>query len=95
MTSSVLCLVPRPAPLAPVRDAALFDAVVKRAFATRRKMLRRALGDGFGEEVAAAALAASGIAGTRRAEELTVAEFARLADAFADAGVRAQAERDA
>jgi len=84
--SSVLSLVPRPAPLAPVRDPALFEEVVKRAFATRRKMLRRALGDGFGEEVAAAALAASGIAGTKRAEELSVADFARLADAFADAG---------
>ena len=93
--SSVLSLVPRPAPLAPVRDPALFEEVVKRAFATRRKMLRRALGDGFGEEVAAAALAASGIAGTKRAEELSVADFARLADAFADAGVKAQAERDA
>jgi 16S rRNA (adenine1518-N6/adenine1519-N6)-dimethyltransferase len=87
VTSSVLSLVPRAAPLAPVRDAALFDEVVKRAFATRRKMLRRALGAGFGEEVAGVALAASGIAGTRRAEELSVAEFARLADAFAAAGV--------
>ena len=85
VTSSVMSLVPRAAPLAPVRDPALFDEVVKRAFATRRKMLRRALAAGFGEESAAAALAASGIAGTRRAEELSVAEFARLADAFADA----------
>ena len=87
VTSSVLSLVPRPSPLAPVRDAALFDEVVKRAFATRRKMLRRALA-GFGEERAAAALATSGIDGTRRAEELSVADFARLADAFA-AGARA------
>ena len=89
MISSVLSLVPRPAPLAPVRDTALFEEVVKRAFATRRKMLRRALGDGFGEEVAATALAASGVAGTKRAEELSVADFARLADAFADAGAKA------
>ena len=87
--SSVLSLVPRPAPLAPVRDPALFEQVVKRAFATRRKMLRRALGDGFGEEVASAALGASDIAGTKRAEELSVVDFARLADAFADAGVKA------
>ena len=93
--SSVLSLVPRPAPLAPVHDQALFEEVVKRAFATRRKMLRRALGDGFGEAAAAAALGASGIAGTKRAEELSVADFARLADAFADAGVKARAERDA
>ena len=79
--SSVLRLVPRAAPLAPVRDAALFDEVVKRAFATRRKMLRRALA-GFGEQRTTAALAASGLAGTERAEELSVAAFARLADAF-------------
>jgi 16S rRNA (adenine1518-N6/adenine1519-N6)-dimethyltransferase len=85
VTSSVLSLVPRAAPLAAVRDAALFEEVVKQAFATRRKMLRRALAARFGEEGAAAALAASGIAGTRRAEELSVAEFARLADALAGA----------
>ncbi|HVY39605.1 MAG TPA: 16S rRNA (adenine(1518)-N(6)/adenine(1519)-N(6))-dimethyltransferase RsmA [Polyangia bacterium] len=80
--SSVLRLVPRPAPLAPVKDAALFEEVVKQAFATRRKMLRRALA-GFGDQRAAAALAAAGLAGTERAEELSVAAFARLADAFA------------
>jgi 16S rRNA (adenine1518-N6/adenine1519-N6)-dimethyltransferase len=43
VTSSVLSLAPRAAPLAPVRDPALFEAVVKQAFATRRKMLRGAL----------------------------------------------------
>ena len=64
---------------------ALFEAVVKQAFATRRKMLRRALAAAFGEAAVAAALAASGIAGTHRAEELAVADFARLADALADA----------
>jgi 16S rRNA (adenine1518-N6/adenine1519-N6)-dimethyltransferase len=81
VTSSVLRLVPRPAPLAPVKDAALFDEVVKRAFSTRRKMLRRALAS-FGDQRTAAALAASGLTGTERAEELSVAAFARLADAF-------------
>jgi 16S rRNA (adenine1518-N6/adenine1519-N6)-dimethyltransferase len=85
VTSSVLSLVPRPTPLAPTRDPALFEAVVKQAFATRRKMLRRALAARFGEEISGAALAASGIAGTKRAEELSVADFARLADALADA----------
>jgi 16S rRNA (adenine1518-N6/adenine1519-N6)-dimethyltransferase len=85
VTSSVMRLVPRPAPLAAVRDGALFEEVVKQAFATRRKMLRRSLASAFGETVATAALAASGIAGTRRAEELSVADFARLADGLADA----------
>ncbi len=83
--SSVLRLVPRAAPLAPVKDQALFEEVVKRAFATRRKMLRRALA-GFGEPRVTAALAAAGLAGTERAEELSVASFARLADAFAALG---------
>jgi 16S rRNA (adenine1518-N6/adenine1519-N6)-dimethyltransferase len=83
VTSTVLSLTPRARPLAPVRDAALFEEVVKQAFATRRKMLRRALPPAFGEEATARALAESAIAGTKRAEELSVAEFARLADALA------------
>ena len=82
VTSAVMRLSRRPAPLAPVRDQALFARVVKEAFATRRKMLRRSLGDAFGDERAAAAFAASGIAGTRRPEELTVVEFGRLSDAL-------------
>jgi 16S rRNA (adenine1518-N6/adenine1519-N6)-dimethyltransferase len=82
--SSVLSLVPRPTPLAPVHDAGLFEAVVKQAFATRRKMLRGALAGQFGEEAVTAALAAAGIAGTKRAEQLSVADFARLANALAD-----------
>jgi hypothetical protein len=45
-------------------------------------MLRRSLGDPFGAEVAAEALAAADVRGTRRAEELAVAEFGRLADAL-------------
>lgn len=85
VVSSVLRLVPRAAPLAPVRDAALFEEVVKRAFATRRKMLRRALA-GFGDQRTAAALASAGLSGTERAEELSVAAFAKLADAFAAIG---------
>ena len=85
VTSSIVSLTPRPAPLAPVRDAVLFEAVVKQAFATRRKMLRGALSAQFGDEAVAAAFAATGIAGTKRAEELSVADFARLANALAEA----------
>jgi 16S rRNA (adenine1518-N6/adenine1519-N6)-dimethyltransferase len=91
VTSSVMRLVPRAAPLAPVREPALFEAVVKQAFATRRKMLRRALAAGFPEAAVTAALAASGIAGTRRAEELAVADFARLTDGLSDALAAARA----
>jgi 16S rRNA (adenine1518-N6/adenine1519-N6)-dimethyltransferase len=82
VTSSVLRLRPRPQPLASVEDAGTFERVVREAFGTRRKMLRRALEPGFGER-AAMALAAAAIDGTRRAEELSVADFARLANALA------------
>lgn len=83
--SAVLSLVRRSAPLAPVRDAALFARVVKETFSTRRKMLRGSLAHAFGAEAAAVAVEGSGVAGTRRPEELTVAEFARIADALVDA----------
>ena len=81
VTSTVLRLLPRAEPLAAVADPAVFARVVREAFGTRRKMLRRALEPGFGER-AAGALAAAGIEGTRRAEELSVADFARLANAL-------------
>jgi 16S rRNA (adenine1518-N6/adenine1519-N6)-dimethyltransferase len=83
VTSTVLRLRPRTQPLAEVRDASLFARVVREAFGARRKMLRRALEPGFGPR-AATALEAAGIAGTRRAEELSVADFARLTNALAD-----------
>jgi len=84
VTSTVLRLRPRAQPLAEVRDASLFARVVREAFGARRKMLRRALEPGFGGARAAAALEAAGIAGTRRAEELAVADFARLANALTE-----------
>jgi 16S rRNA (adenine1518-N6/adenine1519-N6)-dimethyltransferase len=85
VTSTVVRLRPRRKPLLDVRDGALFALVVREAFGTRRKMLRRALEPAFGAGRAAEALDAAGIAGTRRAEELSVADFARLANALADA----------
>ncbi len=84
VTSTVLRLRPRAQPLAAVDDADLFARLVREAFGARRKMLRRALEPGFGGARAAAALASAGIAGTRRAEELAVADFARLANALAE-----------
>jgi 16S rRNA (adenine1518-N6/adenine1519-N6)-dimethyltransferase len=82
VTSTVLRLRPRRTLLAPVRDPAHFARVVKQAFSARRKMLRRALEPLGGSPAASCALVQAGIEGTRRAEELSVAEFARLADAF-------------
>jgi 16S rRNA (adenine1518-N6/adenine1519-N6)-dimethyltransferase len=84
VTSTVLRLRPRAQPLAAVRDTELFARVVREAFGARRKMLRRALEPGFGGARAAAALAAAGIEGTRRAEELAVADFARLTNALSE-----------
>jgi 16S rRNA (adenine1518-N6/adenine1519-N6)-dimethyltransferase len=88
VTSTVFRLTPRPEWLAPVRDRGLFAAVVRAAFATRRKMLRRALAPAFGDCVGTA-LARAGIEETRRAEELDVAAFARLTDSLAESGAHA------
>jgi len=79
VTSSVVELLPRAAPLAPA-DPVLIERVAAAAFGQRRKMLRQSL-RGLGHDPAAL-LAAAGIAETRRAEELTVAEFAALARAL-------------
>jgi 16S rRNA (adenine1518-N6/adenine1519-N6)-dimethyltransferase len=85
VTSSVMRLESLATPLAPVADERLFERVVKEAFGTRRKMLRRALEPAFGADAIARAFARSGIEGTRRAEELSVADFARLSDAIGEA----------
>jgi 16S rRNA (adenine1518-N6/adenine1519-N6)-dimethyltransferase len=85
VTSTVVRLRPREQPLGEVSDGNLFELVVREAFGTRRKMLRRALEPAFGSASALAALAAAGIDPTRRAEELSVADFARLAKALAHA----------
>ena len=59
------------------------EAVVRAAFAQRRKTLRNALGAVFGVERAEAALGAVGVARSERAERLTLDQFVRLAEAFA------------
>lgn len=82
VASAVVRLTPRPAPLAPAPMGA-FERVTAAAFGQRRKMLRaslKSLGD------PAALLDAAGIDGTRRAEELSIEEFAALARALAGTG---------
>ncbi len=81
--STVVRLVPLAQPLAPVKDLAMYSRVVRGAFSQRRKTLRNALLAAFGDG-ALAALAATGIDLGRRGETLSVAEFARLADALVD-----------
>ena len=73
--SSVVRLVPRPAPLP--CDRAMLEAVTRAAFGQRRKMLRqslRSLGNNTAELIAAA-----GLDPTARAEEVSVEQFVLLA----------------
>jgi 16S rRNA (adenine1518-N6/adenine1519-N6)-dimethyltransferase len=75
----------RPHPDAPaVKDRALFERLVQAVFTRRRKTLENAL-LAFrpdGKTAIRAALAESGIDGTRRPESLEIAEFVRLANSF-------------
>jgi 16S rRNA (adenine1518-N6/adenine1519-N6)-dimethyltransferase len=79
VTSTLVQLLPRAAPLAPCRFRDL-ERVVAAAFGQRRKMLRQSLRS-LGVDVEAL-LAATGIAATARAEELGVEQFCALARAF-------------
>ena len=76
--SSVVRLVPHATPLIQVRDPKLFAYVVRAAFAQRRKTLRNNLKNLCSGD----RLAALGIDPQRRAETLTLAEFATLANAL-------------
>jgi len=81
VTSAVVGLVPRASPLP--ADPAILERVVAAAFGQRRKMLRQSLRS-LGLDPLPL-LAAAGIAPTERAEEVDVAGFVALADAFANA----------
>ena len=78
VTSSVVRLVPRAAPLA--CDSVTLQRVTEAAFGQRRKMLRQSLKT-LGVD-AAALLAAAGIEPTARAEEIPVEGFVALARIF-------------
>lgn len=79
VTSSVVELVPRPAPLAEAEPRAL-ETVVAAAFGQRRKMLRASL-KSLGIDPAPL-IEAAGVHPTQRAEELSVEEFCALARAY-------------
>jgi 16S rRNA (adenine1518-N6/adenine1519-N6)-dimethyltransferase len=79
VTSSVVALTPRALPLAPAAKPVL-ERVTASAFGQRRKMLRSSL-KSLGLPVEPL-LAATGIAPTARAEELSVAQFCALARAL-------------
>jgi len=86
--SAVIRLAFRAEPRCPLRDEAFFRRLVRASFARRRKTLLNNLKafrkiEKTPEEISAL-LAGLNIDGTRRAETLTLAEFAALADALCD-----------
>jgi 16S rRNA (adenine1518-N6/adenine1519-N6)-dimethyltransferase len=83
--SAVLLLEHRSAPRAEIGEAAHFQRVVKAGFSHRRKTLLNALRSdpALGDPASIrAALETAGIEPSRRAETLSIAEFARLAGAL-------------
>ncbi|MBE6032772.1 MAG: 16S rRNA (adenine(1518)-N(6)/adenine(1519)-N(6))-dimethyltransferase RsmA [Firmicutes bacterium] len=70
-----------------VKDEKLFFAVVKAGFGQRRKTLLNSLTGllGFEKSKVSEILESAGIDGIRRAETLSLEEFARIADGFYDA----------
>lgn len=83
VTSSVVEIVPREHPL--VCDPKILSRVTAAAFGQRRKMLRQSLRSLGGD--AAALLQAAEIDPTKRAEEIPVEGFVRLANLFAASGM--------
>jgi 16S rRNA (adenine1518-N6/adenine1519-N6)-dimethyltransferase len=85
VTSSVVRLVPRTAPLAPAHWADM-EVVTRAAFGQRRKMLRSSLRPISGDQGGEALLARAGIDPRSRAEELDIAQFCALARVFGGQG---------
>lgn len=85
--SAVIRIDLHPQPLLDVPDEATFFRVLRAGFSQRRKQLRNALGSGLGIRPAAAAdlLNAAAIDPRRRAQTLTLEEWAALARALRDA----------
>lgn len=84
VTSAVVRLIPRPAPVEGDKDAIF--AVVKAAFAQRRKTLLNALsaayGSRFSKDQLRQIILACGLPETIRGERLGLEQFARLAEAL-------------
>jgi 16S rRNA (adenine1518-N6/adenine1519-N6)-dimethyltransferase len=83
VTSSVVRLIPRPAPLAPAAWETM-ETTTRAAFGQRRKMLRSSLRGIAGPGDGPTLLAKSGIAANLRAEEVDVAGFCALARAYGE-----------
>ena len=82
--SAVIRLRIRKQPPCAVRNEALMFRLIRAGFNQRRKTLLNSLtGAGYAKEALAAALAAAGVPLTARAEQLTLPEWAAIADALA------------
>lgn len=88
--SAVLCMEVCSEPNVKTKDEALFFKVVKAAFAQRRKTLLNCLASGFScDKVTLTEILDSvNIASNIRGEKLELSEFAKIADAFFDAGIK-------
>ena len=76
--SAVVRLVPHRTPLFPDTDSRALDSVVRHAFGQRRKTLRNSLR----AILPATAIEAAGVDPGKRAEQLSLSQFAALADAL-------------
>lgn len=84
--SAVIVCKRRLEPPVKVEDETLFFRVVKAAFSLRRKMLTNSLKNmGINSEQCSSWLAAAGVDGKRRAETLSLEEFAALTNTFKEA----------
>ena len=86
VTSAVVRLDLRPVPAAPVSDSVAFFDLVRAGFSAPRKQLRNSLGQGLGlpAGLAGETLAAAGVDGRRRAETLSLEEWAAVFDSWQD-----------
>ncbi len=81
--SAVIRLTVRKQPPCPVRDEKVLFRLIRAGFGQRRKTLLNSLGSaGYGKDVLAAAFVAADVSPTARAEQLTLSQFAALADAL-------------
>ena len=82
--SAVIRLTVHGQPPVACRDEALLFRVIRTAFGQRRKTLANALAGVYTKEKAAAAMEAAGLSASARAEQLTLEQFACLADQLAE-----------
>lgn len=84
--SAVIRLDVRQTPPVDVTDEALMFAVIKAAFAQRRKTIQNSLTNSMhiDKPTVTAALEKSGVSPTARAEQLTLTDFAAIANALAE-----------